>query len=286
LTKADPASPALIVTGRETIAIKAGTAFNGHAFTEQTPVDLSGLEPGIDYVIMVEDGGVGFARCIAPPVANVVILGGFHFAPGGNALAREGGDDVPAINPHSLWDQNFRPSCDDPRGMALVDVPGRKFWADIYLLGADHLDGTSRFGVTIADGNDPPQKPGGGRYKKLDYETALAVMKHHGKGLLGAEEFFAAAFGVTERTAHRGDPRTTKLDAPRSSRFGLIQATGGMWVWGHDGDPDEPRASIFGGSWMSDGYAGSRYAYVAYDWPDNSLGLIGARGRGDHLQLV
>jgi hypothetical protein len=42
-----------------------------------------------------------------------------------------------------------------------------------------------------------------------------------------------------------------------------------------------PRASIFGGSWFNDDNAGSRYANVAYNWPDNSNGNIGARGRGD-----
>jgi hypothetical protein len=58
-----------------------------------------------------------------------------------------------------------------------------------------------------------------------------------------------------------------------------------MWVWGHDGHPDMPRASIFGGSWLNGGNAGSRYANVDY-WPVFSYGHIGARGRGDHLQLV
>jgi len=42
-----------------------------------------------------------------------------------------------------------------------------------------------------------------------------------------------------------------------------------------------PRASVFGGSWMNDGNAGSRYANVAYNWPDNSNDDLGARGRSD-----
>ena len=48
----------------------------------------------------------------------------------------------------------------------------------------------------------------------------------------------------------------------------------------------QPRASIFGGSWMNGQNAGSRYANVAYNWPDNSNDNIGARGRSDHLQPV
>ncbi len=41
-----------------------------------------------------------------------------------------------------------------------------------------------------------------------------------------------------------------------------------------------PRASIFGGSWLNDDNAGSRYANLDY-WPDNSNDNIGARGRSD-----
>jgi hypothetical protein len=213
------------------------------------------------------------------------VIGGFHFAPGGNAAAIAGGGEGPAINPCSLWDLNFRPACPDPRGMTLVDARAGKFWCDIYLTAADHLAGTSRFGVAIADGSDLPEQPGGGRFERFDYAAACAVMKHHGKALLSVEEFFAAAYGVTERTARDGDPKITGLDAPRTSKWGLMQATGNMWVWGHDGRPDMPRASIFGGSWLGGDNAGSRYADVGH-WPGGSDGSIGARGRGDHLQLV
>ena len=45
-----------------------------------------------------------------------------------------------------------------------------------------------------------------------------------------------------------------------------------------------PRPSIFGGSWLYDVYAGSRYADLDF-WPGHSDGYIGARGRSDHLQL-
>jgi hypothetical protein len=41
-----------------------------------------------------------------------------------------------------------------------------------------------------------------------------------------------------------------------------------------------PRASIFGGSWLNDENAGSRYANLD-NWPDNSNDNIGARGRSD-----
>jgi hypothetical protein len=42
-----------------------------------------------------------------------------------------------------------------------------------------------------------------------------------------------------------------------------------------------PRASIFGGSWINDDNAGSRYANVD-NWPENSNDNLGARGRSDN----
>jgi hypothetical protein len=285
LMKADPTAPAILVVGNS-LSIRGGTTFNGRCFDADTPIEMrADLIAGTDYGIIVGAETVEIAKLLDPPTSEFC-LGGFHFAAGGNAPARAGGDEVPAINPYSLWDINFRPSCPDPRGMVLVQGPRAPFWCDIYLLGVGHLaGGTSRLGATIADGNSPPDNPAGGQFDELDYATAAAVMAHHGKGLLGIEEFFAAAYGVTEKTAHDGDPSVTQLDAPRTSRFGLMQATGNMWQWGHDGDPDQPRASIFGGSWWSDGGAGSRCAAVAYYWPDNSVENLGARGRSDHLQL-
>ncbi|MBI1202567.1 MAG: hypothetical protein GC182_08655 [Rhodopseudomonas sp.] len=288
MVKHDPGAPALVVTGRDTIAIRAGTRFGDAVFDDEAPVASSlALQPGADYVVVVRDGSaVAEMLTGKPDLDDPTVLGGFHFAPGGDATARAGGDDTPAINPYSVWDIAFRPACADPRGMVLVDTTRAPFWADIYLLGVNHLtDGTSKFGVEIADGNSPPQNLAGGNYSKLDYETAAAVMKHHGKGLLSIDEFFAAAFGVTERTSRDDDPKTTQLDTVRTSRFGLMQATGNLWVWGHDGDPDTPRPSFFGGSWWNDGNAGSRRAHVGV-WPFYSNEYLGARGRSDHLQLA
>ncbi|OYX76331.1 MAG: hypothetical protein B7Y77_02625 [Bradyrhizobium sp. 35-63-5] len=278
--------PVFVVTGRDKIAIRRGATIGHRVIAKAMPLSqpAGGYRPGHDYGVFV--AGKSFEvreLSAAMPPGLRGLIGGFHFAPGGNATARTGGDNVPAINPRSVWDTNFRPACTDPRGMTLVDGPRGKFWCDIYLLAKDHLTrGTSRFAATIADGNDPPQNPDGGYFAKLDYATAVAVMKHHGKGLLSIEEFFAAAFGVTERTSHSGDPVATQLDAARTSKFGLMQATGNLWVWGHDGDPDQPRPSIFGGSWWIDDVAGSRQAGVDY-WAVNSSENLGARGRSDHL---
>jgi hypothetical protein len=283
LIKPDPTLPALKVEGLADLRIRAGMSFAGVRFDVETEVEISGLEPGMDYVVLIRDG----APVAVEATGDVAeALGGFHFAPGGNAESISGGDEVPAINRFSLWDQNFRPACADPRGMVLVTGAKHPFWCDIYLTGVDHLMvGTSAFGAVIADGANPPLDHATGQpFDGFNYATACAVMKHHGKGLLSFEEFAVAAYGVTERSAARKDPRKTKLDAPRTSRFGLMQATGNMWTWGHDGHPDAPRASVLGGSWLSEGNAGSRYANLGY-WAGYSLGVIGARGRSDHLQL-
>ena len=288
LVKADPNTPALLVTGRDAIAIKPGTIFAGRTFDQDThvPLPAEGLSPGADYGVVVTADAIKLEKLTFAPLLTGAYIGGFHFAPGGNAAGRSGGDEQPAINPFSVWDVNFRPACDDPRGMVLVEKPGQKFWCDIYLLGTNHLgDGTSKFGATIADGDDPPQKSGTEDcFDGLDYATAVEVMKHHGKGLLSVEEFFAVAFGVTEKTARDKDPKKTGLDAPRTSKFGVMQATGNLWAWGHDGDPDMPRASLFGGAWWVGDSAGSRSAGVACNWPDDSDEDVGARGRSDHLQ--
>ncbi len=293
IERAATSLPILVVTGRDTIAIRAGTVVrigdHVHAFEHDTPVHFDEPKAGCDYGVRMAALGAPVAAildCAAP--VDGLDFAGFHFAPGGNAKARSGGDEIAAINPASCWDAGFRPACPDPRGMALVDMPGRPFWADIYLLGASHMSrGTSRCGEPIADGVTLPDavggKPGKGKAAMLDHATAVAIYAHHGKQLLGAEEFFAAAFGVTERTVADDEPEQTGLDAARTSRFGLMQASGNMWVWGTDGDPDAPRPSLLGGSWISGWDAGSRCANLD-PWPGDSFGSVSARGRSDHLR--
>ncbi len=288
LIRPNPHVSVFKTTGRDSLVVRAGTIFAGHTFAHDTSVPLHlnaadepGYVPGADYVVNCDCGALSVARPIGIPEGGT-LLGGFHYAPGGNAPARSGGDDVPAINPFSLWDVGFRPACADPRGMTLVTTPSGRFWCDIYLTGVTHHYGTSKFGVIIATGYDTPRDAKGKPAERLDYATAQAVMAAHGKGLLSLEEFFAAAFGVTERTTADRAPKTTGLDAPRTSHFGLMQATGNLWVWGHDGDPDRPRAAILGGAWVSDGDAGSRFSDIGL-WVADSGDSLGARGRCDCL---
>ena len=283
-------APIFIVTGSARIALRAGTVIHRDGLPIAPDGDLpiaidpADLVPGTDFAVLIEDGA---ARAVPRPDAIPEgAIGGFHYAPSGNAEARAGGDGRPAINPFSCWDIGFRPGC-DPRGMTLVVVGGRRLWVDIYLLNTDHLaHGTSRCGATIADGRDLPQRVDGkGACRKLDYATAVEIYAHHGKRLLGAEEFFAAAFGVAERQSLNGEPSIAGALDGKAERFvgarGLHGATGTMWQWSTDGDPDEPRPSLFGGSWLNGRDAGSRYAGLG-NWPDDSNENVSARGCRDH----
>ena len=275
-------SPILFASETVQIGIKAGTMItvDGRpiSFGEDTEIDLpANMKPGFDYCLTMDEAGqprVMLADTINPLERGA--FAGFHYALGSNAPARAGGDSIPQINPNSFWDIGFRPACPDPRGMVLVTLPGdRRIWVDIYLLNASHADlGTSRSFETIADGAS---------LDLLDYVTAAKIVAEHGKRLMTYEEFHTAAYGVKERSSASRDPKKTGLDAERTSRFGLMQATGNMWVWGTDGDPEDPRPSLFGGSWINGSGAGSRYAYLDC-WPEYSSGSLGVRAASDYLQ--
>jgi len=123
------------------------------------------------------------ADFVTPPASGARQIGGFHYAPGGNAAAQAGGDTTPAINEYSLWDLKWRPACPDPRGMALV---ASMFWCDIYLTGVDHYtNGTSKNNVTIADGSSPPKIPaafggnGSTAYSGFTWWESAEVLRSH-----------------------------------------------------------------------------------------------------------
>ncbi|WP_411033806.1 hypothetical protein [Shinella sp. BYT-45] len=281
ITRSDAAAPVIVATSPADIFLRAGTTIDiggkVAVFERDTPVLLPDLVAGEDYGVKLDGEGRLFASLLGPENPfDAGWIAGFHHAPGGNARARAGGDSTPAINPASLWDLGFRPSCPDPRGMVRVEAPaGRLFWIDIYLLGVDHKrDGTSRCGARIADGVS---------LDRLNYHDAVAIMAGHGKRLPTYDEFRAAAYGVTEHSSANRHPKTTGLDAARTSACGLMQATGNLWIWGTDGDPYDPRPSILGGSWLDGSNAGSRYAYLDYAWPVSSNESLSARGACDHL---
>nr|1YU3_A Chain A, Major Tropism Determinant (Mtd-I1) [Bordetella phage BIP-1] len=322
--KADKSAVAFTRTGNATASIKAGTIVevNGKLvqFTADTAITMPALTAGTDYAIYVcDDGTVRADSNFSAPTGYTSTtarkVGGFHYAPGSNAAAQAGGNTTAQINEYSLWDIKFRPAALDPRGMTLV---AGAFWADIYLLGVNHLtDGTSKYNVTIADGSASPKKStkfggdGSAAYSDGAWYNFAEVMTHHGKRLPNYNEFQALAFGTTEATSSGGtDVPTTGVNGTGAtsawniftSKWGVVQASGCLWTWGNEfggvnGASEytantggrgsvyaQPAAALFGGSWFYTSYSGSRAAY----WnagPSNSSANIGARGVCDHLIL-
>ncbi|MHB1368678.1 MAG: phage major tropism determinant [Pseudomonadaceae bacterium] len=320
--KADPTTVAFTKTDAGTASIKAGTkvdvAGTVVTFVAATAITMPTLTAGTDYAIWVKDDATIQATTnfsSAPDAGNWRKIGGFHYAPGGNAAAVAGGDTTPAINAYSFWDLKFRPACPDPRGMTLV---ADSFWSDIYLLGVDHLtNGTSKYNVSIADGSAPPKIPtkfggdGSTAYSTLNWWEANEVLQSWGKRSPTYDEFAALAYGTTEATSSGGtDVPTTGVSGTGAtnawniftSRWGVIQATGCMWIWGGEfggGAADViwtantggrgstyqmENAVRFGDDWDSVTEAGSRCSAWNAS-PTASGNYIGARGVCDHLTL-
>lgn len=159
--KADPTIVAWSKTGNFTVST-ATTLYievNGSLKTiaSGTAVTMPTATTGTDYAIWAKTDGTleATSNHTSPPTANARKVGGFHYAPGGNATGTSGGDTTPSINAYSFWDLKFKPNCADPRGMTLV---GGGFWSDIYLTGVDAItNGSSKYNVTMADGSSPPK---------------------------------------------------------------------------------------------------------------------------------
>lgn len=284
--KADSASVAFTRTGVEAVSIKAGTevyvAGAIFRFPVATPVTMPTHTVGTDYAIYAcSDGAlVADANFSAPSgytTENSRQIGGYHYAAGSNATGQVGGDTTPQINPYSLWDLKWRPACPDPRGMTLV---ADMFWCDIYLMGVDlDANGSSRYGVTIADGSAPPKVPakfggnGSTTYGSLTWWQAAEALTAVGKQLPDEIEFAAAAYGTKEAASRGNDPATTgfattntgssNTDDKFTSKWGVVQSSGCLWVWGRDriskvGGVDYAAATTFG--WKSNtGGRGSLY---------------------------
>lgn len=320
--KADPTTVAFTKTGAGTASIKAGTkvdvAGTVVTFVAATAITMPALTAGTDYAIWVKDDATIQATTnfsTAPGAGNWRKIGGFHYAPGGNAAAVAGGDTTPAINAYSFWDLKFRPACPDPRGMTLV---ADSFWSDIYLLGVGHLtNGTSKYNVSIADGSAPPKIPtkfggtGSNAYSTLNWWEANEVLQSWGKRLPTYDEFAALAYGTTEATSSGGsDVPTTGVSGTGAtnawnkftSRWGVIQATGCLWIWGGEfgggaagaawtantggrgSTYQMENAVLLGGTWGNTTGSGSRCSNWSYS-PTYSDNSIGARGVCDHLTL-
>ena len=322
--KADPTTVAFTKLTAGTAEIKAGTVVDVDgttiSFAAATAITMPALTAGTDYAIYAcADGTLRADASFSAPsgytTANSRKIGGFHYAPGGNATGVAGGDATPAINAYSFWDLKFKPSCPDPRGMALV---AGGFWVDIYLTGVDAItNGTSKYNVTIADGSSPPKIPSlfGGNgtttYGTLTWFEAMELATAFGKRCLSQQEFMAAMYGTTEATQSGGtDVPTTGVTGTGAtsawnvftSKWGVVQATGCMWIWGLDrGGPygaaawdantegrgseyNAPNAVRLGGDWGHGAHCGSRCS-VWLNVASLSANYIGSRFSCDHLTL-
>jgi len=317
--KADPTIVAWSKTGNFT-ATTSTTIYvevNGSILTisSGTSISMPTATTGTDYAIWCSTAGALSATTdhTNPPSSNARKLGGFHYASGGNASGTSGGNTTAQINEYSFWDLKFRPSCSDPRGMTLV---GGNFWSDIYLTNtAPDTNGTSKYNVTIADGSSPPKVPSkfGGNgitdYGSYTWWEQAELLSAYGKRPPSYQEFSALAYGTTEATSSGGtDVPTTGISGTGAtttwekftSKWGVIQSTGCMYVWGLDfgggaagagwtantegrGSTYQlPNAVKLGGLWAESTVSGSRAS--AWDpAPTVSNLYIGSRGVADHL---
>jgi hypothetical protein len=319
LDKADYFSVIFNKTGNGTAEIKAGTntTVNGATveFATDTAITMPSLTAGTDYFVYAIDDGTAEAVAatgtwptpVASPPANSRLIGGFHYAPGGNATAQSGGDTTAQINEYSFWDLKFRPSATDPRGMTLVSGA---FWVDIYLLNTDpQTNGTSKYNVRIADGNDEAIVPdafggnGSTTYSGMTWWNTAEALSAFGKRSISYREASVAFYGTTEESSAGSDPVDTILRADYTSKWGVMLSTGNMRQWGDDfgggAGPSsyeaitggrgsvylQANAVILGGFWISGSKSGSRDA-LWNDSPSTSASSLGGRGACDHLLLV
>ena len=200
----------------------------------------------------------------------------------------------------------WRPACPDPRGMTLV---GGGFWSDIYLTGVDAItNGSSKYNVTMADGSSPPKVPtmfggnGSTTYGSYTWFEAQEFATAFGKRTFTQQEFMAAMYGTTEASSVGTDQGSTVLNAAYTSKWGVIQATGVLWIWGRDrGGPfagaswnantegrgseyNAPNAALFGGDWGAGSNSGSRCS-LWYLAASDSSATVGSRFAASHLQI-
>ena len=311
-TKVDSTIVAWTKTGNGT-ATSATTIYidvNGSIKTiaSGASITMPTLTAGTDYAIWAKTDGTleATSNFTSPPTANARNVGGFHYAPGGNATAQAGGDTTPSINAYSFWDLKFRPVCSDPRGMTLV---GGGYWADIYLTGVDAItNGSSKYNVTMADGSSPPKVPtmfggnGTTNYGSYTWFEAMELATAFGKRCPTQQEFMSLAYGTTEASSVGTDQVSTILNAAYTSKWGVVQAAGVLWIWGRErggayatggwnantegrgSEYNAPNSVLLGGTWYDGSLCGSRCS----DWSgaaSTSNDAFGSRFCCDHLQL-
>lgn len=250
LSKQDSFSPVFNKVGAS-IAIKAGTNVSfGDTTCSYDSVTYAVMPPllaGSNYRIAVkQDCSLEAYTYLTDLPSGAKVIGGFHHLPGGQAANYDqGGSGAPTILEWSIWDLNFRPACRNPRGMTRVGNAG--FWIDIYFAGTTYaIDGVSRNNDTIITGANPPVRAtdyGGNGVEKLttfNWWDANEMVRQWGKRLPSYKEMVLAGFGTKEGQGRGLHPVKSGLDTHNAgsvpdsaftSKWGLIQATGVLWIW-------------------------------------------------------
>ena len=312
-SKADRDSVAWTKTGNDTAETSQDLIVEVNGKVLQIPsgttISMPTLAVGTDYAIWVAPDGSLEADTsfTTAPTTGGRKIGGFHYAPGGNAsfsLNAGDGDTTPQINEFSFYDLKWRPSVADPRGLTLVGDGA--FWCGIYHLAGDHLVGPPhRHGVNPARGGNPPDLvDGSGKYPDAQPMNIFESLSYHGFRTPRVEEFQLLAFGTNEEVSRGSDPGTTGLpggstDAQFTSHWGVIQSTGVIFVWSNDSllstsnetlpNPSRGgrfrvlRFARFGGDWGRDSRSGSRK--VTTSSVTDSISRLGGRGVCDHVIL-
>jgi len=299
-------------TGPHSISLLGGTAIMvGRTlveFTQDTPVTMPAeLKPGTDLAFYAcSDGSVRAATRFDGlpdlPTGQWRLIGGAHISllPVGSSI-RSGGfngvlwlqpdvDAIAGINQWSLWDLFYRP-VSDPRGMVCV---GGAFWADIYLCAQQYEQGSSRAGVSVTNGRNKPARPAMQAWVLEDdrpfstgWFEANAIALSLQKRLPSMHEFAAATFGVNEQQGHpHFDPASSGRIAGHTSRWGLEQATGHLWVWGQELLTD-PRSGQWEWRWYSytnplGNNRGWLYAQVGFEPSLRAMVLGGSWNTGEY----
>ncbi len=312
--KADPLTVCFTKTGAGAASIKAGTyVFVGStlvSFASATAITMPTLTSGTDYAIWVKDDGTLQATTSftsTPGAGNWRKIGGFHYAPGGNATAQAGGNTTPQINEYTFYDPQWKPAILDPRGMSCINGA---FWRDIYLLNTNpDVNGTSKYNQVIADGASPPKIPAmvGGNgttdYGSLTWFEASRIAGCYGKRLITLDEQIISSYGTTEASSIGTDQGSTVWNAAYVSKFGINQCSGVMWYWlanrggayntggwsadteGFGSSYNAPNAAIGGGSWGDASACGSG-ASAWSNAASYSNSVIGASFGCGHLNLA
>ena len=322
--KADPDAVAFTKVDEDNANIKAGTTVGfsdgtSVTFDTATAITMPTLVAGTDYAVWVKNDGTieATTNFSAAPSAGVWRrVGGFHYAPGGNASLdatgnwanHTGGNDTPQINEYSFYDLKFKPSAPDPRGLTLVN---NSFWVGMYLMSnGDGAGALHRYNVDpCRDGNAPfkPYATTPTRYSNAIPMNIFEVLAYNGFRAPNHNEFQLLALGVNEQRSIGGSgPGNTGIVTDRgktqqTSAWGVFDSTGVLNVWGRDSLPDNTqdnnvtqgrsnniwrisRFANFGGNWNLAAGSGSRYADASRTASDSRADR-GGRGVCDLIIL-